>query len=212
MTDPNLNLGIGGGQPPLGPPSSLEDDEKAMKKGRGLVLAVGIILAVLVAIGLVLVLMNVGQQDPYGTIGRQVNLMKRDRFDHFWRCALPEQPLERLRSDADLREAINVRASRNPARYAQMIRGQCMVDLNEHDDPSSLLPPEDLRGQLTALSTALRDLRLGWEEYLVTIERIEGEYDADALDPQLDKVARGWFDYRTAHKAVNDSIRAHQGE
>jgi hypothetical protein len=210
MTDPNLNLGIGGGPPPLGPSPSLEDDEKAMKKGRGAVLAVGIILGILMVAGIVVLLMNVGQPDPYGTIGRQVNGMKRDHFDRFWRCALPEQPLDRLRNDRELREAINVRAARGPAAYANHIRTRCWSDLSGHEDPAALLPPEDLQAQVTALGTALDDLKRGWEEFLAAIERAE-TYDPETFAEQLNKVARAWYDYRTAHAALNATIIEHQG-
>lgn len=206
MSDPNLNLGVGGGQPPLGGPSSLDDDEKAMKKGRGAVLAVGIILAVLVAGGLVALLAMMGQPDQYGTIGRQINGMKRDHFDRFWTCALPQQRLETLRSDQDLRTAINTRASRNPDAYVQHVRTECMVNLTEHEHPSTLVPPEDLNAQLAELGTALDNLKLGWEEYLTTVEAAE-TYDEEALSPQLSKIAKGWYDYRRAHVSLNNTIR-----
>src|SRR5687768_10327913 len=104
MTDPNLNLGVGGGLPPLGGPS-FEDDEKALKKGRGWVLVAGIIAALVVVAGLIFVLAS-EQPDQYGTIGRQINGIRQEHFDGFWMCALPDEQLDQLRTDRNLRDAI----------------------------------------------------------------------------------------------------------
>jgi hypothetical protein len=211
MSDPNLNLGVGGGgQPPLGGGPSLEDDEKALKKGNTGVLVGGIVAAVAVTIGLGFLLLSGEGGDEYGAIGRQINGMKQEHFDAFWSCALPNEQLSNLRSDQDLRYAITKRARSNPGRYAQHVREQCLVKLNEHEPRlRQLIAPEDLQDQLADLTTALNDLRGGWNEYVDELDDVEGPYDEEAFGSHMNKIAKGWYDYKHAHNQLNSTIREH---
>lgn len=208
MSDPNLNLGIGGGQPPLGP--SYEDDEKALKKGNTLVLVLGAVAALVVGGGLMVLLLSGEDSEPYEAIGRQVNGMKTEHFDGFWACALPGMQLDDLRSDQDLRREIQERAERRPNAYARHVREECIVKLNEHEPRlRQLLPPSDLSGQLESLTTSLNELRAGWNGYVDELSRAEDGYDEDTMAPHVSKIAKGWYDYRSAHGEINTAIRGH---
>jgi hypothetical protein len=205
MSDPNQNLG-----PPLGGPS-LEDDEKALKKGNTWVLVAAVVGGLAVVAGLIALLAS-EQPDQYGTIGSQINGMKAEHFDAFWACALPNEPLDELRSDQDLRYAINRRAQTAPGRYAQHVRHDCLVKLNEHEAPlQSLIAPADLSGQLAELGTSLESLRGAWGEYLEYLDHTQ-EYDQDDAAPRVGKIAKGWYDYKRAHGALNAAIREHLNE
>lgn len=206
MSEPNLNLG-----PPLGGGPSLDDDEKALKKGNTWVLVAAVAAGLVVIAGVIYVLAG-EQPDQYGTIGRQINGMKSEHFDAFWACSLPGERLEGLRSDQDLRYAINKRAVTSPARYAQHIRQDCLVKLNEHEAPlQALIAPEDLSGQLRDLGTSLDSLRSGWNDYLDYLDHTE-TYDEEEASPHLGKIAKGWYDYKHAHNEINSTIRAHLNE
>lgn len=206
--DPNFSLG--GGPPPFSPGPSLEDDEKALKKGNTMVMVLGLGAALLVTVVLGVILLSGDDTEPYEAIGRQVNGMKQEHFDGFWSCALPGGRLDELRNDQDVRYALNKRAVRGPSAYAQLVREQCLVKLNEHEQPlRQLLPPEDLAQEVAALTTALNDLRGGWNEYLDALSRAEGGYDEEAMAPQLNKIAKGWYDYKHAHGEINTVIRGH---
>ena len=213
MTDPNDNLGLGGGpQPPLGGGSSLEDDEKALKKGSTGPLVIGLLAAVLVVGGLGYVLLSQGGGDSeqYGAIGRAINGMKQEHFDSFWACALPNQRLELLRSDQDLRAAINQRAGTNPRAYGEFVRTRCLSKLAEHGPlVRELIPPADLADQIDDLSTSISELNTGWNEYIAHLAAVQERYDEEAAAPSINKIAKGWYDYRTAHSALNHSIREH---
>lgn len=216
MSDPNDNLGVGGGlQPPLGGGSSLDEDEKALKKGNTGALVIGLLAAVtlVVALGFVL-LQGDGGDNQYGTIGSQINGMRQEHFDQFWHCALPNHPADRLRTNADVRDAIQKRASSRPTQYAAHVRGQCLQKLAEHEPRvRELIAPEDLQGQLEELTTAIGDLRTGWNEYLTYLEQNTSEgYDEAAAAESIGKIAKGWYDYKHAHSGLNTSIREHLDE
>ncbi|MGE0791640.1 MAG: hypothetical protein AB7S26_38550 [Sandaracinaceae bacterium] len=217
MSDGPNDPEVGGGPPPslgLTPSSSLADDEKALKKGNTGVLVAGIVAALLVTFGIgYVVLVNGGDDsETYGNIGRAVNGMKQEHFDGFWACALPGQQLDRLSSDQDVRRAINERAGRAPRRYAELVRTQCIVKLNEHEPGlRELIPPEDLATQITDLTHALVELRGAWNDYIAALEQASTEepYDEETYSTQLTNIARGWFNYKTAYNAVNETIRGH---
>jgi hypothetical protein len=205
-SDPNLNLPIGGGLPPIVPGPSLADDEKALRKGNTVPMVLGAVAALGVGVALIVFLAS-GQPDPFETTGRQVNTIKRDHFDAFWGCALPNEPLGDLRSDRDLRYAIETRARSQPSRYAQHVRQQCLVKLNEHDAPlRALIPPPELEPQVAELGTSIAALRTAWGGYLEYLDHAT-PYDEDAAAPQLGKIAKGWYDYRRAHGQINTRVR-----
>lgn len=210
MSDPNLNLGLGGGQPPLGGGPSLQDDEKALKKGSSGPLIIGVIAAVAAVGGLGFILLQGNDGDEYGAIGQQINGMKQQHFDGFWACALPNEPLDGLRTNRDLSDAIHKRARPNPPRYGAHVREQCLVKLGEHRSGlRNLIAPEDLHSQLDELQGALEALDEGWDAYLRQLDQSQEGYDRDAAGPRISKIAKGWYDYRNAHGALNDSIREH---
>jgi len=205
------NMGIDGGdQPPLGGGSSLDDDEKALRKGNTGPLIIGLLAAVVVTGGLGYVLMQGEDGDQYGTIGSAINGMKQEHFDQFWACALPNQSLSELRNDQDLRSAIHKRARRVPRAYASHVREQCLVKLNEHGpNLRALIPPEDLTAQLADLQTAITDLTDACTEYITYLEGATEGYSEDDARPTISKIAKGWYDYRHVHSGLNSSIRDH---
>mgnify|MGYP003382713874 CR=1 FL=1 len=215
MTDPNLP---GGGWTPLAPPSapqpSLDEEERAMKSGRGKMIAFAV--AVLVALGvLVGFLMTSGGTNEYGNIGRQINGMRTGNFDAFWMCALPRANLRNLQNNQQIRDEIHERAHFSPSQYAQLVRTTCMSNLNDHVQPlDQLIPSEDLRPGIEALRVSLRSLIDGWNAYLSYLDTLDGAYDGESPEATtlVSAIARAWFDYKVAHGALNDIIRAHVAE
>lgn len=204
--DDSVPLGMD--SPPMAVPTRLDEQEKALKKGRGRML-VAAAIGIAGAIGGLAFLVLSQQPDQYGTIGRQINGMKAEHFDPFWSCALPGTRLSQIRSDQDLRYEINKRAETSPDRYARHVNQECMVRLNEHEPPSQLIAPEELTAQLSELDAALVSLRESWSAYLNDLDRLEGPYREEEFDSRLHNIAKGWYDYRHAHSGLNTAIRDH---
>lgn len=210
MTD--RQPGGGGGFTPLTPLGgpSLEEEERAMKAGRGRMI-VAMIAAVLAAVAGLAWFVARQQPNPYGALGRAINGMRGEHFDAFWACALPRADLRDIdRADQLIREIAT--RSATPRAYAQHVRTECMVRLDEHVAPmSQLIIPDDLRESYEQMRTALEALRTAWGRYLEHLERLEGPFDADdeAIAGLLTAIARGWHDYKVAHIAINNTIRSH---
>jgi hypothetical protein len=197
--------------PPVGGPS-LEEEERAMKSGRGRMLVAGA-AAVIAAIAALGWFMSSSGQSEYGQVGQQVNGMRSQYFDAFWSCALPREDVRDVDTADELKAAI-ARFSAN-AGYSRIIRTDCLVHLDEHRAPlNALIAPPELSAPIAELSTALAAMRTAWDEYLAYLDRPDATFDA--ADPEADRlltaVVRGWFDYRVAFGHVNDAVREHLPE
>ncbi|MBX7191323.1 MAG: hypothetical protein K1X94_04670 [Sandaracinaceae bacterium] len=200
--------------PPSGPGPSLEEEERAMRSGRGRMIAFGgaILLALIVGGGYFL--MNSGP-NPYSAIGRQVNGMRSQNFDSFWACALPRTDPSDIHNNEQLQGEIHERATFSAAQYAQLVRTTCLANLNDHVQPlDSLLPTDDLRPSVEALRAALRALIDGWNAYLTYLQGLTAAYDRESEDATrlVQAIARAWFDYKLAFGQINDIVREHVTE
>ena len=193
-----------GGAPPLGPGPSLEDEEKAMKSGKGGLIAIlgGIVL--LIAGGLAF-MMSGGDAEAYETLGQNVNGAKRELFDGFWGCVF--QGNTDPANNTELAAELHLRASRGTARFANYVRRSCLPKLTELETRlRALIPPEDMVTQVNELVAATETLKGGWSDYLAWLEALEGDYDEDAAGDKVSTIARGWFDFKSTIGAVNRAV------
>lgn len=200
----------GGGFSPLAPSGgpSLEQEERALRSGRGRMIAAMVAAVLAAAAGLAWFVSTSGPSE-YGQLGRQINGMRAGHFDAFWACALPREDLRDLRNDQRLRAEIAERAAQ-PRAYASHVRSQCMVLLDEHLAPlDELILPEDLEAPVRSLRASVEAQRSAWLAFLAHLDRVEGGFVAEDADEQLGAIARGWYDYKVAHGQINDVIRAH---
>lgn len=186
---------------------SLEEEEKALRSGRGrMVLAM--VVAALAAIGAIAWFVGSQQPSEFSQVGRQINRLRAEHFDAFYGCVLPRADLRDIRNDQQLRNAIAERASR-PRAYAEHIRGECLVRLDEHGAPlAALIVPDELREPVSQLQSALEAQQAAWTRFISFLEESEGAFESEAADEHLSAIARGWYDYKVAHRAINDIVRA----
>lgn len=210
MSDPNDQLPIGGGTPPLvpGPSQSLEAEEKAMRGGSGGLVAMGVVAVLALVGGLVFLLMSGDDNEAYETLGRNVNGAKGELFDGFWACVFQGQ--EELSSNEDLQREITERASRGRERFGAMVRDRCLPKLDELEPRlEALIPPEDMHPSVSALADATRQLRGAWSDYIAFLDTQTDDYDEDAASSRVTAVARGWFEFKRAHSALNRELTGH---
>ena len=206
MADPQM--------PPLGGPS-LDAEEKAMKSGKGGMIAGSIVVVLLILGAGAWALMSGGDGDRYGDFGRTVNGNHSTYWLQFWSCALQSgQQYDRIRTNSDLSAELDQRASRGGTRYGAMVRDRCLPKLAEmQDKTASLIPPDDLKDQIRDLGAAVGELRSGWSEYIAYLDQNgSNPYDHDAAEEHVAKIEKGWYDYKRAFKAVNDGVRAKIGQ
>jgi hypothetical protein len=212
VADPRENLGVGEGAPPPGPLGggpSLEDEERAMKGGKWKMM-VAMILAVIAAVGLLVFAMRGDDSEQYRTLGRNVNGADGAHFNQFWGCALQNVDLRNLNKSQDLEAQIHRRAQTGTKRYTAMIDQRCMPKLAELKPKlDALIPPDDMREQLRAMSASAGDLRDAWAAYIAFVGGLQEPYDPEgnAEREHVNKIAKGWFDYRRSRKTINDAIR-----
>ncbi len=209
MSDPNDNLGVGGGQMPLGPIASMEADEKAMKSGRGRMLAVMIGSVILAVVALIAYMASGGEEEMYSQFGRNINGLRTNDFDVFWGCALRGEDIAEIHDNTALMAAINRRAANGRGNYARQVRDECMDKLAELEPAlQALIPPPEMQGKVRELESAVGEGRSAWSGYIAYLEAIpEGEgYDEDAAREHVTAVARSWYDYRRIHNELNSMV------
>jgi len=188
---------------------TIADAEAAMHKGRGRML-VGMVGAVLLMVAGVVVLVGSGDEKRVaGEIGKQINGIKQRQFDAFWGCALQGTNLKNVRSNADLASQIDVRASQKGPSYAQYVQSKCLKELDDvAPQLDTLIVPTELQGDVASLREAVGDLRSAWSGFITYAGNPDTEYDSDEARRYIDAIARGWFDFKKAHAAINTALKA----
>jgi len=199
---------------PLGSPlggsgPSLEDEERAMKSGKGRMLA-AMVAAVLVFGGLFgWYLLQGDASNSYREFGKTVNGIHNEQWLKFWECSLQSgAAYDRITTNTELKTALDQRASRGGARFASLVRDRCMPLLGAlHDKYAALLPPDDLKAEVRAVGEAGDGLRTGFSEYIAFLDAAGTSYDAETSGPPIMKIARAWFDYKNAFNVLNRKLR-----
>ncbi len=219
MTDPNDNLPIGGGRPPLGPTgATLEADEKAMKSGKGKMLIAIVGAALLAIAGIIWFLAGGDDKRVYRDFARTVNTADTTGFDGFWACALQRGGADAssFRNNSELGDAINRRATNGRGRFADLIRTRCLPKLAQlKQSLDTLITPAPLQPDIENMRKALDDLRMAWTAFDGHLDSLGQEpYDAEADDARegLNKIAHAWFDYKSAHRHLNSALRERIGQ
>lgn len=189
---------------------TLEQEERAMKSGRGGMIAAAIVVLLAVGGGVGWMLMH-GGPSAEGQVGRQVNGLRSDHFDRFWACALPRANIREIGGNQQLEDAVHERAQFSPSRYAQLLRTECQHFLDEHGPLlDAIIVPDDLRTSIEELRAALRTLREATAAYATYLGGVEAyDREDEVARAHVSRIARGWFDYRVAIGHVNDGVRAH---
>jgi hypothetical protein len=182
------------------------EDAKAFNKGKGALLFAMLGLLALSVLGFGWYLVQ-DQPNPYGELGKQINGLRGQYFDGFWTCVLPGKRLAELKNDGDLRGELHTRGEAL-ARYGQHLSGKCRSEARELSVRlSALLPPDDARPLVAQMIDALHKMDDGTRAYADYLQSVEGPYQADAAEPAMVGLVRGWYDFRKAHAALNQLIR-----
>ena len=217
MTESYEQLGSAGSvppAPPLGPLGplgpigpSLEAEEKALRKGKGVRLFKIMGVLVLIVGGIIAYLATGGDDIAYRTFGQNINGIDQEHFDQFWGCAFPGSNLADIRSDQDLRAHIHRRASGGPRTYGRHVRSDCLVELSEmRPRLEALIPPEEFQPRVREIADSIEHVQSGWVSYIAYLEAVE-RYDEEGAREHVSKIAKGWYDYRHAHAALNAALR-----
>jgi hypothetical protein len=182
------------------------EDAKAFNKGKGALLFAMLALLALSVLGFGWYLVQ-DQPNPYGELGKQINGLRGQYFDGFWTCVLPGKRLAELKNDGDLRGELHTRGEAL-ARYGQHLSGKCRSEARELSVRlSALLPPDDARPLVAQMVDALHKMDDGTRAYADYLQSVEAPYQADAAEPAMVGLVRGWYDFRKAHAALNQLIR-----
>lgn len=194
---------------PLGAGPSFEDEERAMRSGKGRMIAAMVVAVLGAGALLTWFMLQGGATNSYREFGKTINGAHNDQWLKFWECSLQSgAAYGRLHNNTDLKDALDQRASRGGPRFGALVRDRCMPKLAAmHEKYATLLPPEDLVTEVRAVAAAVDALRTGWSEYIAFLDASGTTYDPETSGEPIMKIARAWFDYKTAFNALNRKLR-----
>ncbi len=203
MSSVQQNPGAGG---------SIADDEAALKSGKGGMLAVGV-LVVLGLLGGGYALLSSGDQERvYGDLGRKINGLRQAHFDQFWGCALQGANLKDIKTNTELQSQLDGRAAERGAAYGVHLRDKCLPMLDDIEPQlDTLIVPAEMKNDVEGMKTATSKLRGAMSALISYLDNPEIKYDADSARVYYENIARGWFDFKQAHAAVNKTLKAKLG-
>lgn len=144
----------------------------------------------------------------YGELGRKLNGVRQAEFDVFWQCVLEDVDLAGLRSNTELLHWLGTSVETGGAEYAAHLQDDCMVTLNAITPRlDQLIAPTDLESDIAAMKAATQVLQRDFRDVISCVSRGESICPRAAMEPELQGIARGWFDFQTAHAAINRTIR-----
>ena len=178
------------------------------RSGRGALW--GLVVAVTCALAaLWLWLSHNDQARVYGELGRKLNGMRQAEFDAFWQCVLEDVDVGSLRSNADLLRWLRSSVELGGPEYALHLRDDCMGMLGGiAPGLNNLIAPSDLEADIATMEAATALLQRDFRSVIACVGRGKDVCPAGAMQPQLQSIARGWFDFQTAHAGVNRTIRS----
>jgi hypothetical protein len=113
-----------------------------------------------------------------------------------------------LRSNAELMHWLRVSVDEAGPEYAAHLRGDCMGTLASIDASlGALIVPADLEPDVATLRATTLVLSKRFPAVIACLNKGHAACSADAIQPDLQGIARAWFDFQTAHAAINKTIR-----
>lgn len=190
-------------QQPVPGTTSLAEDEKALHKGRGKMVAFNTAALVLIlgAIGWYAVTSTAGQEVKDTLKG--VNRLHREHYKAFWGCAL-QSPVERYTKAEDLIAKLSKMATGSEKRYAAYIRNKCMPNLQPYRANLDALPKpaDELRADVDAIGARIDTVRSSWTDFVSYLESTE--IDTETTPERAQLVAKGWYDYAVSLRQFQD--------
>jgi hypothetical protein len=145
----------------------------------------------------------------YGELGRKLNGVRQVEFDAFWQCVLEDVDVSTLRSNTDLLHWLRSSVEAGGPEYAVHLRDDCMLTLGAIPARlNQLIAPSDLKDDIAAMQTATALLQRDFRAVISCVGKGRDICPLGAMQPQLQGITRGWFDFQTAHAAVNKTIRS----
>jgi hypothetical protein len=170
------------------------------------------VLAVIFVLGAVGLWFLVGNDDNvrvYGELGRQLNGLKQAHFDQFWGCALSGANLASVKTNTDLESQLAGRARERGQNYAIYLRDKCAAKLTDIEPTlDTLIVPEDLKAPVNDMKASTSKLRAAIGGLISYLDNPELHYDDAAANIYLQKVTRGWFEFRKAHADLNKVLKS----
>lgn len=192
---------------PIAIGSASDDQDIAnMKSGRGMRVALTLIVAAAAVIGGAQLLRSMDDRQTYVLAASQLERSDTEQRDAFMRCALPNYQRSQLTNAGTLVNAIESASQRMERNYAKLL-SKCTPLLGSFQQAlTDIKAPTDVKEQVGAVNKAAAELALSFDRYREHLQH--KSYDANEAAPLVEAIGNSWQSYLSARDKAKHAITA----
>lgn len=191
-------IAIGGGND--------DQDIANMKRGRGLRVALTLIVAAAAVVGGAQLLRSMDDRQSYVLAASQLERSDTEQRDAFMRCALPNYQRSQLTNAGTLRNAVESASERMERSYAKLL-SKCTPLMGSFQQAlTEIKAPADVREQVSAVNKAAAELALTFDRYREHLQH--KAYDANEAGPLIEAIGNAWQSYLSAREKAKQALTA----
>jgi hypothetical protein len=188
--------------------TSDEQDIANMRSGRGLRVALTLLVAAAAVVGGAQLLRSMDTRQTYVMAASQLERSDTDQRDAFMRCALPNYQRSQVTNAGTLRSAVESASERMEKNYAKLLTKCTPLMAAFQQAVTDIKAPSDVSAQLRPVNKAVADLGLAFSNYREFLQRSAQGYDAAQAAPLIDAIANSWQSYLTTREQAKQALTA----
>jgi hypothetical protein len=186
--------------------ASDDQDIANMKSGRGMRVALTLLVAAAAVIGGAQLLRTMDDRQTYVAAAAQLERSDTEQRDAFMRCALPNYQRSQLTNAGSLRNAVESASERMEKNYGKLIAKCTPLMAGFQQAITEIKAPADVTEQVGAVNKAVADLGQAFGNYRELLQK-DG-YEQTQAAPLIDAIGNTWQTYLSAREKAKQAITA----
>lgn len=188
--------------------TSDEQDLANMRSGRGLRVALTLLVAAAAVVGGAQLLRSMDTRQTYVLAASQLERSDTEQREAFMRCALPNYQRSQLINAGTLRSAVESASERMEKNYSKLLAKCTPLMAGFQQAITDIQAPADVSLEVSAVNKAVADLGLSFNNYREFLQRSAQGYDAAQAAPLIEAIGASWQSYLTAREQAKQALTA----
>ncbi|HET8935702.1 MAG TPA: hypothetical protein VFN67_19780 [Polyangiales bacterium] len=185
-----------------------EQDIANMRSGRGLRVALTLLVAAAAVVGGAQLLRSMDTRQTYVMAASQLERSDTEQRDAFMRCALPNYQRSQVTNAGTLRSAVESASERMGKNYAKLLTKCTPLMAAFQQAVTDIKVPSDVSAQLSPVNKAVADLGVAFSSYREFLQHSAQGYDAAQAAPLIEVIANSWQSYLTTREQAKQALTA----
>lgn len=185
--------------------TSDEQDIAKMRSGRGLRVALTLLVAAAAVVGGAQLLRSMDTRQTYVMAASQLERSDTEQREAFMRCALPNYQRSQVINAGSLRSAVESASERMEKNYAKLLAKCTPLMAGFQQAITDIKAPDDVSAPVNAVNKAVADLSLAFNNYREFLQHAQG-YDAAQTAPLIEAIGTSWQSYLTTREQAKQAL------